>query len=221
MSKKENVLVISDLHLPFTHKKALSFCKSVYEKYNCKKVINLGDIVDSYCFSKYTRDPDAMRARDEVIKAQYQISKWADVFPEMIICRGNHDLRLAKRLIEIGIPVSLVTKNLSQIFEMSDGWKWVNDYTYRDVLYTHGSKTGMYAHVNTAKDMRCSVVMGHTHKAGIHYLDGFNNTIFGACAGCLIDQETYAFAYAKDMTSRPSIGCMVVLEGKIPVFIRM
>ena len=44
------VLVIGDLHEPFTKVGYLQFCKSIYKKYNCNKVIFIGDCIDASLF---------------------------------------------------------------------------------------------------------------------------------------------------------------------------
>ena len=42
------VLVVGDLHLPFTHENYLGFCKRIYKQYKCNKVVFIGDIIDNH-----------------------------------------------------------------------------------------------------------------------------------------------------------------------------
>ena len=44
----QNILVIGDLHSPFIRKGYLEHCQKIYDKYNCNKVIFIGDIVDNH-----------------------------------------------------------------------------------------------------------------------------------------------------------------------------
>ena len=49
------VLVIGDLHEPFCLDEYLAHCQEVYAKYNCNKVIFIGDVIDNPLF-KLSRD---------------------------------------------------------------------------------------------------------------------------------------------------------------------
>ena len=42
------VLVIGDVHAPFTRKDYLQFCIDTYRKYKCNMVVFIGDIIDSH-----------------------------------------------------------------------------------------------------------------------------------------------------------------------------
>lgn len=219
---KENILVIPDLHIPFEHKNALRFVSDLKSQYHCTKTIQIGDIVDQYGFSRYPRDPDSVTTRDEVVESRSKIQEWASEFPELIITTGNHCKRIHKRLYEIGIPHDLVLKTVSEIYDMPKKWKWVSEHEENNIMFIHGSKSGPYAHINTAKDFRQSVVIGHTHSTlAVDYMSGFNDRIFGANTGCLIDQNEYAFFYARELTRRPVLGAMVLINGTLPLTIPM
>jgi metallophosphoesterase superfamily enzyme len=218
----ENILVIPDLHIPFEHPKALKFVSDIKKEYDCKKIIQIGDLTDQYCFSRYVHDPDSMKTRDEIKISKKKIRSWVKEFPELIITTGNHCVRIQKRIREIGIPPDVVLHTINDIFDMPKTWIWIPEYTYQNITYLHGCKTGEYAHINTAKDYRHSVVIGHTHATlGVSWATGINDKIFGANCGCLIDPNTYAFYYAREMTRRPTLGCIVMLNGKIPLPIPM
>jgi len=217
-----NILVIPDLHIPFEHSNALKFCSDLKKEYDCSTIIQIGDIADQYGFSRYARDPDALTTREEVKLAITKISEWAQEFPDLTITIGNHCRRIQKRLYEIGIPSDIVLKTINEIFGMPKTWKWVSEKTINNITYLHGSKAGEYAHVNTAKAYRNSVVIGHTHSTlGVDWTAGIHDKIFGANCGCLIDQAKYAFYYAREMTRRPTLGAIIVLNGKYPLTIPM
>lgn len=217
-----NILVIPDLHIPFEHEEALRFCSDLKKEFCCSTVIQLGDITDQYCFSRYARDPDSLSTRDEVASAQIKIGEWADEFPELHITKGNHCARLSKRLYEIGIPSDIVLNTLNNIFGMPDTWKWYNELKINNILYMHGHKAGELAHLNTAKGYRMSTVIGHSHSTlAVQYTQGHNDKIFGVNAGCLIDQNKYSFFYAKELMSRPMLGAVVMLDGITPLCIPM
>ena len=47
---ERRILVIGDLHLPFTLPGYLEFCKEVYSNWNCNQVIYIGDILDNVLY---------------------------------------------------------------------------------------------------------------------------------------------------------------------------
>lgn len=217
-----NVLVIPDLHIPFTHPDALKHVLKVKKEFNTNEVVFIGDVNDSYCFSRYLKSPDSYGAKKEVIEAKEMLKEWIREFPDASVCIGNHDMRINKKLVDSGIPNSFL-KTYNEIYEIPDTWKWGRSFNIDDVIYTHGVKTGQYAHVNTARDLRKSVCMGHIHSvAGIEYLEGSENRIFGMCVGCLVDMDSYAFAYAKEYTRKSIMSCGVVLNnGTLPLIVPM
>ena len=64
-SKEKRILVIGDIHAPFTLHGYLDFCKETYAIYNCNQVIFIGDIIDNHYSSFHTTDPDGMGGGDE------------------------------------------------------------------------------------------------------------------------------------------------------------
>ena len=63
---KKNILIISDTQFPYERADYLKFCKSVEKKYNCGRVIHIGDVADCLNFSNYERDPECPSIPDEV-----------------------------------------------------------------------------------------------------------------------------------------------------------
>src|SRR5574343_1995749 len=94
-----NVLVISDLHIPFENKDALSFCLDVYHKYKCDDVVSIGDLFDVYSLSRYTKSPSGFNVTDEFKTAKEKIKQWVKYFPKITCLVGNHEARINKKLI--------------------------------------------------------------------------------------------------------------------------
>ena len=219
-SPKDNVLTISDLHIPFENKYALEFVKDIYKKYNCNKVVALGDIFDIYSLSRYTKSPSSMNVVDEFEESKQKIKEWVTAFPTMECIIGNHEARLNKKLSESGIPKEFV-KSFNELFGLPDTWKWYNEFTINDVTYLHGDRSGALSYISICKDMRKSIVCAHTHfSAGIQYLTNSDSTIFALNCGCMIDFNSYAFSYASSQAKKPVLGTGVVL-GNLPIFIPM
>ena len=211
------VLHISDLHLPFTHPQALSFCKKLYKKYSCNKVVFAGDIIDHHAISFHESDPDGMSAGDELKLARKMIKPWIKAFPKAHVTIGNHDALTKRQAKANGIP-SYMMRDLSEIYE-TPRWKWVMDVVIDDVLYFHGKGHGKNAALNTALNERRSIAQGHAHSfAGVQYSTSTKDRIFGLNSGCLIDIEHYAFHYQRNFSVRPVLGSSVIIDGVLPIF---
>lgn len=215
-----NVLAISDLHIPFEHKNALNFVTKVYEKYNCNEVVFMGDLFDVYSLSKYTKTPSSYNVTDEFKLSKKKVKQWTKEFPVAKCLLGNHEIRINKKLTEGGIPKEFI-KSFNELWELPKEWIWQYEFEINNIHYLHGNRDGMYSHVNIARDMRVSVVTGHTHTSGgCHYLSNYDSTIFALNVGCLINTNSYAFNYCLEQSRKHVLGCGVVLKDH-PIFIPM
>ena len=222
-SKNGNVLVVGDLHLPFTIDGYLEFCLETQKKFNCKDVVFIGDIVDQCANSRWNHDPDGMSSSDELKSALSKVQAWYKAFPEATIVFGNHDTRIFKQAFIAGIPKGWI-KDFEEMYQMPKGWKCTEQVEIDGVMYQHGDGcNGDLGALNKAKERRQSVVIGHGHSfAGVRYLASHKDTIFGMNVGCGVDEESYALAYAKFQDRRPVISCGVVLnEGNQPIVVKM
>lgn len=220
-SKNGNVLVVGDLHEPFTLNGYFEFIKETRDKYNCGTIVFIGDIVDNYSTSRWDHDPDGMSAGDECELTISRLQRWYKEFPEAIITIGNHDSRMFKAAFKAGLPKSWI-KDYKDIFNTPNGWRFVTSIEIDGVDYSHGDGgNGDLAALNRAKELRQSSVIGHGHSfSGVRFIASRHDTIFGMNVGCGVDAETYALSYAKDQTRRPVISCGVVLNnGKQPIVV--
>jgi hypothetical protein len=64
--KEKRILVIGDLHAPFTLDGYFEFCKEIYAKYYCNQVVFIGDIIDNHYSSFHSTDPDGIGGGDEL-----------------------------------------------------------------------------------------------------------------------------------------------------------
>ena len=86
---ERRILVIGDLHAPFTLDGYFEHCKDVYAKYNCNQIVFIGDIIDNHYSSFHTADPDGLGGGDELDVAIQEITKWRDEFPNADVCIGT------------------------------------------------------------------------------------------------------------------------------------
>lgn len=215
-NKKDNILVIGDLHEPFSLKGYLDFCKEQYDKYNCNKVIFIGDIIDNHYSSYHETDADGMGGKDELDLAIDRISKWYEVFPKATVIIGNHDRMIMRKAQTSAIPKAWI-KNYKDVLNTPQ-WDFVDRTVVGDIQFIHG-EAGEARSKCTADLM--STVQGHLHtKAYTEWFVGANFKVFGSQVGCGIDHDSYAMSYAK-RGKKPAVGCMVILNEEMPINIMM
>ena len=206
------VLVIGDIHEPLCLDGYIQHCKNQYNLFNCNKVVFIGDIIDSHYSSFHSTDPDGMSAKDELNLSIKKLRKWHKAFPKATVIIGNHDRIVARKALANGISAKWI-KEYKDVLEVPT-WNFKTDETIDNVLYVHGEGATAFT---KAKTLFQSVVAGHTHtKCYIEYM----NNIFGMQVGCGVDKDSYAMAYAKNYAP-PQIACGVVIDGKLPILIKM
>lgn len=216
-----NILCIPDTHIPFQHKNALKFTCKVRDKYKIDRVVFMGDLTDQYSLSRYAKDPDALTTTHEFDLSKKEISRWIKEFPKAQVVIGNHESRIVKRLADVGIPSNLLFKTFNELWDIPKTWVWDHEVFLDGITFIHGVKSGPNAHILTAKDYRTSTVVAHTHSTlAVNWMSGPTDSIFAMNSGCLIDERAMAFKYASEMTSRPVLGCGVIIDGN-PIVIKM
>jgi metallophosphoesterase superfamily enzyme len=211
-NKESRVLVIGDLHAPFDLDSYFQHCVDVYERYNCNRVIFIGDVIDNHYSSYHETDANGMGGKAELDLAVDRLARWYHRFPNADVTIGNHDRIIMRKAQSSGVPSAWV-KDYKEVLN-TPGWNFVTSVEIDDVLYIHG-EAGT-AKTKARADMR-STVQGHLHtQAYTEYFVGANSRVFGCQVGCGIDAKSYAMAYMK-VGKKPAIGCAVVLGGKTAI----
>ena len=207
------ILVVGDLHAPFTREGYLEFCQEIYKKYNCNEVVFIGDLIDCHFSSFWSSDPDGHGAAEELRLAKQQIQKWYRVFPKASVCIGNHDLIPVRKAFNAGLS-KLWIKPISEVLD-TPNWVYEEEFYINEVLYTHG--TARKANKRMHADL-ISVVQGHYHSESyVEYSVGKFKKMFAMQIGCGVDDKSYAMAYGKHF-DKMHINCGVVLEnGTLPI----
>jgi len=214
----QNVLVIGDLHEPFCLDGYLQFCKDTYKKYNCNKVVFIGDIIDSHYSSYHETSANGLGGADELELAINKIAKWYAAFPVADVTLGNHDRIIIRKAQTSNIPNKWI-KEFTEVLN-TPNWNYCTDVIYNGVRYVHGDKSGK-ARMAAKRDM-LSTVSGHYHTDFYtEWMFGKNAAIFGMAVGAGIDSKSYAMGYMQG-GKKEAIGVGVVLEnGKIPFNVPM
>ncbi len=203
----ENVMVIGDLHEPFTLDGYREFCYEQYKRYKITHVIFIGDIIDNHYASYHESDPDGMGGGDELDLAIERIGEWVKLFPIADVIIGNHCRLIMRKAFSGGIPRRWIMDYQDVLG--APGWHFTEARTYNGVHYIHGE--GPTARTRAKKDL-ISTVQGHRHpEAYTEYIVGETFKIFGMQVGCGVDRHSYAMAYAKDHP-KPAIGVGIILQ---------
>lgn len=211
------ILVIGDLHEPYTHPDAYDFLRNVRDEYCPDIVVQIGDETDGHAISFHDSSPELDSAGVELEKAKLGLERLHDLFPNMLLCDSNHGSLVYRRAKAHGLPVQFIKKYRDILFPEhgAPGWSWGDAWDLETPLgvvrFQHQVSGDLL--LNAAHE-RKSMVIGHFHgKLDIQYAASSTALYFGAHCGCLIDNKSLAFAYGKLSRSKPILGCMVITDG--------
>ncbi len=211
-SDNSNILVIPDLHAPFIRDGYLEFCVAMKKKWNCKRVIFLGDLIDNHYSSYHETDPDGYSAIEELNKAIDQIQDFYKEFPYALVMIGNHDAIPDRKAFTSGVSSKWV-KSIDEVLKVPN-WEFKQGHREGNTYFCHGMKKK--AKQRMMDDMT-NVVQGHYHSESyIYYNVGADRKTFAMQLGCGIDNNKYAMAYARDF-SRQHINLGILVGGTVPV----
>lgn len=211
--KQDTVLVIPDLHIPAQHKDALEFCKGLRDKYKATKVIFIGDIVDNYCTSLHSKDPNFnMTPSQEIEVTKMYLKEWHDAFPYATVITGNHDMsRIFKTAKEAMIPKQWI-RDIKDVLD-TPTWTYTPELIHQGVYYNHGEKSEA-SKVAIYRGM--STVQGHRHT--LSYAQWVKKDVFACQVGTLVDRDSMVFDYAKNTYLDWWNGACIIQDG-VPTLI--
>ena len=134
----------------------------------------------------------------------------------MVLVHSNHGSMLYRRSKTHGIP-NYMLKDYNEVIGVGNGWKWYADYKHtmnngQTVFMTHGMKKNGLA---LAKEMGMCVIQGHYHTDfNIAYTSNPMALNWSMMCGCLIDDDSRAYAYNKVNSARVILGCGIIINGQ-------
>jgi hypothetical protein len=207
-ARGKRVLIISDLHIPYSVRGYLRFLKELKKKFRPEIVISIGDELDYHDMSMHDSDKDLDSAGKELDRAIDELQSGVHkLFPKMYLLESNHGSMVLRRAKKYGIPVRTL-RELSDLYG-TPRWSWHHEIVLETkggpVYLCHG-KTGTYGKM--VQSARMSAIQGHFHgKFEITFHAGVLNTCYNMFVGCLVDEESLAMAYGKNSTVKPVLGC--------------
>lgn len=221
MGKRQTIIVISDMHHPYSHPDTYAFLKALKKKYKPTDVVCIGDEVDYHDTSFHDSDPDLDSAGVELEKAINGLKPIYKLFPKCTVIESNHGSMVLRKALVGKIPRKAI-KSYNDILEAPKGWKWVFDLTLSTplgpVYFCHGKSSSPG---RLASQYGQSCVQGHYHeKAQISYISTPNKLMFDAHTGCLANDKSLALGYNKINPKRPIVS-IIMIENGIPHIIPM
>jgi len=217
----KKVLVISDLHIPYHHKDAFAFLSEIKKEFKPDFIINIGDLLDFHAMSMHDHDPDLPSPGDEMTRAREYVKELESLFPEVVEVESNHSSMVYRRALKSGMSRQFL-KSYGD-FLGTKKWTWQDDLTItlpnkQRCFFTHGRAADV---LKVSQSMGMNAVQGHYHtKFLISWWANPDNLFFGMNVGCLINQKSLAFAYAKNFKTRFILGCGMIIDG-IPKLLPM
>lgn len=180
--------------------------------------ISVSGNCDKHSLSYHENDPDLSSAGDELKEALKCVRKLHKMFPEMDILESNHGSLVWRKAKTHGIPRAYI-KSYNEVLGVSDGWKWHYDMTIDlpngTKCYLHHGKVADVTKLS--QQMGMCAVQGHYHeKFKVEYWGNPTGLYWALQIGCLIDDNSLAFAYNNANLKRPVIGTGLIIDG-LPV----
>ena len=211
--------IISDTHFPFHNKKAFKEMLSHIREEKPTHVIQIGDLLDQYIFSKYSRSLGITSTTDIETGLNDAVEMWEEI--RRLVPRakcfqllGNHDVRMSKRIYE-KLP------EMGEFFSHKNLYKFDGitmmgsdrDYLVLDgVYYVHGWLSKSIDH---ARYFNAPCVHGHRHRPAIEF---DRKSLWSMDVGFLADESSLPLQYTLNKFSKWTMACGVV-ENKKPKLI--
>ena len=210
----KKILVISDMHVPYHHKDSIKFLSEIKKEFKPDTIINIGDLLDFHAISMHDHNPDLYSAGHELKQARIYVKELESIFPEMVEVDSNHSSLVYRRALKYGMSKEFL-KDYGE-FLGTKKWKWIEDLTLtmsngQRCFFTHGKSAEV---IKTSQAYSMNTVQGHYHtKFTISYWANPDNIFWAMNVGCLINQKSMAFDYAKNFRTRFIVGCGIILNG--------
>lgn len=194
------------MYAPFTKVDLLPKIYQIVKDEKPDVVIQLGDSLDCFSFSRFPHDPNVMTPLQEITEGRELMDNfWKNVKKNQPKTRriqifGNHCARINKRILEC-LPGLIGSVNIDHVFK-HDGVESRLDereeLAIDGVLYIHGHFTKAGDHM---RYYRQSVVHGHSHRASLTFMQCKGGTIFELDCGHIADEAQRPMQYTKATTT--------------------
>jgi predicted phosphodiesterase len=176
--KYKKVLFVPDIHAPYHDIKAVKAMISFARWWKPDYVYFLGDVVDFYAISSFSKDPQrVLELQHEVDEAKKILKLICEATPnaKKYFIRGNHEARMQKflwtRAAELSSLRSLQVETLLGFDELGITYYKDGRTKFRGTILKHGDivrKFCCYTAKGEFENTGVSGVSAHTHRLGIY-----------------------------------------------------
>lgn len=176
----EAILAIPDCHHPYADAKswalAVKVAHTLRARYTKLRIIVMGDFADFYSVSAHDKDPRRVSQLSEEIDLTLAALDELDAVGADVkhYIEGNHETRLARHLATQSPALAgLDALSVPALLQLeARGWIWCPYRSYVKVgslIATHDVEhAGAYALHRTLAACGHTVIIGHTHRLGLH-----------------------------------------------------
>lgn len=194
-----NILVLSDVHLPYQNNKALTLALDYGKKENINTILLLGDIMDMHKASFHEQDPKKRDLTYEFEICRQFLDVLKNAFPNAKIFykEGNHEVRW-ERFLRVKAPIVLDMQEfrLQTILKLGErGITWIPNNQVMKIgkLYAiHGNEYKGSGGINAARTLWLrageSTICGDKHKTQTMLKTNISQKVHGTfVVGCLCE----------------------------------
>lgn len=193
-------IALGDIHAPFQSNRDLRIAYRVIEDLQPDKIILMGDCIDFYAISSFSREPKRVLQLQNEIDTTKEILGMIDSLSnaEIVYLMGNHEDRLQRYLMAHPEIYNLDNLKLEYLLGLDKlNIKIKAEVKEGDLIYTHGKYVSKHSAYSVKRELesrayQISVLMGHTHRQGMFSITGYKNTVDGYEIGCLCEDQEYA-----------------------------
>lgn len=190
------IVVLGDLHEPWSDTRAVA--RAVELCQGATEIVQIGDLYDFLCFSRYARTHNEYTPKQELdlarkrAEATWQAIRATAPRAKRFQLKGNHDERLSKRVLERFPEVEGLVKGVWDFPGVETVEDASQELEVRGILFQHGHRSKLGDH---AKWNQCSTVVGHSHVGGVVYGRNRAGVYWELNAGFLGDLRAPCFRY--------------------------
>jgi predicted phosphodiesterase len=201
ISGNRKVAILSDIHLPYEDKSALTHALKLVKQFNPDVIVLNGDILDCISLSRYSRASDERDFNSELKAGRVFLTGLRKQFPKSrIIYRiGNHEARIQAFLMfkanelstleELSLPSLLHFKELN--IEFLDKTQ-ILDICGLKVLHGHevAGTLAVYPARGLQLATQCPAICGHSHRSSFFISRNIERKIVQSwTSGCLCNLQ--------------------------------
>ena len=195
--KNEQILFVSDLHIPFHNMGAVRELFKDIKQNKYSTIVLGGDIIDMISPSRFEKEPEYEGTLQNDLNVFYLFMKnLRAIFKGKIIyIIGNHETRVDKFLKRNHELYGLNVLELPHLlkckeFKMDIGY----EYIHKGFLFTHGRYVTKYSAAKELDVNNISGISGHVHRHTVHTKTHRIGSDIWISAPCMQDYKKQTFA---------------------------